>query len=109
MRRAILVIIGLAIGACGGGDGGSDDVSGGPGGPYFVDGAFFDQDVTGVTPAGNSAAIIGALRAAGGWGNGDVFQIDFSIDATIHSEYWDGGTIQVKGTFRGTFPPQSCS
>jgi hypothetical protein len=36
-------------------------------------------------------------------------QIDFSIDATIHSEYWDGGTIQVKGTFRGTFPPQSCS
>ena len=36
-------------------------------------------------------------------------QVDFSIDATIHSEYWDGGAIQVKGTFRGTFPPQSCS
>ena len=36
-------------------------------------------------------------------------QIDFSVDATVHSEFWDGGAIQVKGTFRGTFPPNPCS
>jgi serine/threonine-protein kinase len=36
--------------------------------------------VSGVTPASNSEAIIGSLRGAGGWGNGDTFQIDFGIE-----------------------------
>ncbi len=84
--RITLVTIATVIAACGGGgddggDGGGDGGGGlGPGGPYFPQGTFWDQDVTAVTPAGNSDAIIGSLRGAGGWGNGDVFQIDFSIE-----------------------------
>jgi hypothetical protein len=52
----------------------------GGGGPYFPRGAFFDEDVSGLDPASNSADIIAALRAAGGWGNGDTMQIDNSLD-----------------------------
>lgn len=77
----------ICMAACGGGGGGDDDGGGddggnpqGPGGPYFPQGAFWDQDVSGETPAANSDAIIGSLRAAGGWGNGDVFQIDFGME-----------------------------
>lgn len=80
----MLIAAVLGVAACGGGgddDGGDDDgPTLGPGGPYFPQGAFWDQDVMGVTPASNSDAIIGSLRGAGGWGNGDVFQIDFSIE-----------------------------
>lgn len=86
----MLVVMAVTAAACGGGsgddDGGDDGGNGdggptlGPGGPYFPQGAFWDQDVSGVAPASSSAAIISSLRAAGGWGNGDVFQIDFSIE-----------------------------
>lgn len=38
-----------------------------------------------------------------------AIRIHFSVDATIHSEFWDGGAVRVQGTFRGEFPPQSCS
>jgi len=41
---------------------------------------FFNVDVSGTSPASNSDSIIGSLRAAGGWGNGDRMQIDFSLD-----------------------------
>ncbi len=80
----IAIVSVLAAAACGGGDddGGGDDGGTvlGPGGPYFPQGAFWDQDVSNVAPAGNSNAIISSLRGAGGWGNGDTFQIDFSIE-----------------------------
>jgi hypothetical protein len=89
MATIVLVVMAAACGG-GGGGGGGDGGGGdggddggttlGPGGPYFPQGAFWDQDVSAVAPAGNSDAMIGALRAAGGWGNGDVFQIDFSIE-----------------------------
>ena len=36
-------------------------------------------DVSGLSPDSTSAAIIAALDAAGGWGNGNTLQIDFSI------------------------------
>jgi serine/threonine-protein kinase len=65
--------------ACGDGPGGGGGVLG-PGGPYFAQGGFWNQDVAGVAPASNSADIIASLRRAGGWGNGDVFQIDFGIE-----------------------------
>jgi serine/threonine-protein kinase len=52
----------------------------GPSGPYFEQPMFFDTDVSGVAPGATSAATIAALRAEGGWGNNDLFQIDFSID-----------------------------
>ncbi len=48
-------------------------------GRYFDQGWFY-QDVSGLAPASSSAAMITSLRGAGGWGNGDLFQIDFSID-----------------------------
>jgi serine/threonine-protein kinase len=57
-----------------------DDVIDPPSGRMFPDGAWFYADVSGEAPAANSDAIIGSLRAAGGWGNDDTMQIDFSID-----------------------------
>jgi hypothetical protein len=47
---------------------------------YFTAGAFFLEDVSSAPKAARSDAQIQALRARGGFGNGDVFQIDFSID-----------------------------
>jgi hypothetical protein len=38
-----------------------------------------------------------------------AIQIHFSVDAVLHSEFWDGGSIRVQGTFHGTFPPNACS
>lgn len=77
-RRAQILLVTIGLVGCGGDDGGGTVIGGG--GPYFPAGAFWDQDVSGVAPAANSDAIIGSLRGAGGWGNGDTFQIDFSID-----------------------------
>jgi hypothetical protein len=37
------------------------------------------KDVSGLLPDTRSDAIIGALESSGGWGNGNKFQIDFSI------------------------------
>ena len=37
-----------------------------------------------------------------------AIQIHFSVDAVLHSEFWDGGTIRVQGTFHGAFPPNEC-
>ncbi|MCX5744543.1 MAG: hypothetical protein NT062_18795 [Proteobacteria bacterium] len=69
--------------ACGGSDGGGSNGDGGvvgAPGPYFETSMFWNLDVSAVTPAANSAAIISALRDAGGWGNGDLMQLDFSFD-----------------------------
>lgn len=68
----------LGCGAGGGDDGGG--YFGSVGGPYFTQPMFWNRDVSGVDPAANSDAIIASLRAAGGWGNADKFQIDFSMD-----------------------------
>ena len=80
------------VGDTDGGGGGTDAGSGDSGtggtdagtptgdGHYFPAGAFFTQDVSGEEPASYSDDVIAALRDAGGWGNGDFFQIDFSID-----------------------------
>jgi hypothetical protein len=35
--------------------------------------------------------------------------VDFSVDATLHSEYWDGGQILAKGRFRAVFPRSACT
>ncbi len=70
----------VALAACGGDDGNPGQDFGSTGGPFFTQPMFFNRDVSGATKASNSGAIISALRAAGGWGNGDKMQIDFSID-----------------------------
>jgi serine/threonine-protein kinase len=41
---------------------------------------FWNRDVAGAPVARDSASILAALRASGGWGHGDRFHIDFSID-----------------------------
>jgi serine/threonine-protein kinase len=49
-------------------------------GPYFTQPMFFNSDVSTTAKAGNSAAIIASLAAAGGWGNSNKMQIDFTLD-----------------------------
>ena len=91
MGRSDLKSAALALGflvACGDGGGegpelGLDariDPPVGGMGPYFETPMFFNEDVSGAQPAATSAQQIAALRASGGWGNGDVMQIDFSIE-----------------------------
>ncbi|HEX6245169.1 MAG TPA: hypothetical protein VFZ61_29810 [Polyangiales bacterium] len=63
-----------------GGSGSSEDAAAGGGSSRYFSSAFFLEDVAGKPKASNSDAAIRALRARGGWGNGDLFQIDFSID-----------------------------
>ena len=48
-------------------------------GPYFATPMFFNRDVRAVAKAPNSDAIIASLKAAGGWGNSNIMQIDFSL------------------------------
>lgn len=85
-NRRICVGVVAFVAACGGGDGtdlgldGRIDPPIGAKGPYFETPMFFNTDVSGVPKAGTSDAQIAALRASGGWGNGDVMQIDFSIE-----------------------------
>jgi serine/threonine-protein kinase len=102
MRVATILGIILSAGACGvgpiagdpeTGDGGSaagDDgtvtasgdaeaLTAGTG-PYFTVPMFFNTDVSAVPKAANSAAQISSLAAAGGWGNSNRMQIDFSLD-----------------------------
>jgi serine/threonine-protein kinase len=66
-------------------------------GPYFTQPMFFNSDVSAVPRAANSAAIISALSAAGGWGNSNKMQIDFSLDVLSASS----------STPRLTFTPTS--
>src|SRR6266850_1537368 len=40
--------------------------------------------------------------------SGTAIQIDFSVDATLGSESANSPAMDVKGTFRATFPMQSC-
>jgi hypothetical protein len=75
-------------GAQGAGDGsvaladGTQEITGAVAGigPYFTTPMFFNIDVSAVPRAANSASIIAALSAAGGWGNGNRMQIDYALD-----------------------------
>jgi len=72
----------LAVAACGGTSpvgGGDDGPATGTSGPYFDKPMFFNRDVSGEAKAANSDALIASIRGAGGWGNGDLMQVDFSF------------------------------
>jgi serine/threonine-protein kinase len=73
--RGIVVV--LVIAGCGGGGG---EAVGTGEGPFFETAMFFNRDVSNATKSAQSDAMIGSLRAAGGWGNGDRMHIDFSFD-----------------------------
>jgi hypothetical protein len=69
---------GTSGGSTSGGDGG------GGGGTSTIGGIFqvaepWTKDVSSLTKDANSDAIIAAMDSAGGWGNGNKLQIDFSI------------------------------
>ena len=81
MRRLSLIVL---VAACGS-DGDDDPATGAPG-PFFDRPMFFNQDYTGLNPSPISSQQIAALRAAGGWGNGDRMQIDFSFDVLLADE-----------------------
>ncbi len=49
-------------------------------GPYFTRPMFWNYDISKAPKAANSAKIISSLKAAGGWGNSNIFQIDFSLN-----------------------------
>lgn len=47
--------------------------------PRFPSGAIWHQDISSATPSPDSTSMINALVGLGGWGNGNKFQIDFSL------------------------------
>jgi hypothetical protein len=65
---------------------------GGSGGGLFSAAVPWTKDVSGAAPSDRSAAIIGALNGAGGWGNDNKLQTDFSI--TVFEA--DSSTPKVK-------------
>ncbi|MCB9596025.1 MAG: hypothetical protein H6719_25110 [Sandaracinaceae bacterium] len=94
-------------------DSGSGPVDSGPGrdgatppgdGHYFPAGSFFTTDVSGASPAPYSDDVIASLRGAGGWGNGDTFQIDFSIEVLTA----DASTPRMDFTETGDFYDPDC-
>jgi serine/threonine-protein kinase len=63
-----------------GGDNGPPSTAVAGTGPYFTTSMFWNVDVSAAPRAANSASIIAALVAAGGWGNSNRMQIDFALD-----------------------------
>jgi len=78
---------------------GSDTV-----GPYFEKEMFFNRDVSQTAKSDDSDAMIAALRAEGGWGNGDTMQIDFEIDVLTA----DANTPMKTFTPTGDFSSPDC-
>jgi len=77
MRGFLLcVLCACSNGSNNGGDGGT--VTPTVGG-IFEAAEPWTEDVSGASPDARSSAIIAALKASGGWGNGNKLQIDFSI------------------------------
>jgi hypothetical protein len=70
----------LCLVACGGDPAGGGGGGAGTSGPFFSQPMFFNRDVSGASASATSPVILAALRAAGGWGNGDKIQIDFGFD-----------------------------
>jgi hypothetical protein len=79
---------------------------GGTGGPLFEGTQPFGSNVSRSAAAKRSDAIIQALNGMGGWGNGNAFQIDFSIPIF----YADSSTprVQVVGTEDYCFGGPDC-
>jgi serine/threonine-protein kinase len=63
----------------------TDPMATGKAGPYFTAPMFFNTDVSTAPKAAGSDALIAALVAEGGWGNGNKMQIDFDLDVLTAS------------------------
>src|SRR5262245_32504989 len=107
MRVAGCIALVTALGCSGPGGSNSDGNGSGDGppfstngsGPYFTQPMFWNIDVSNTPKASYSDATIAALRAAGGWGNGDVFQIDYSITVLIADNSTPTRTFTKTGDF----------
>ena len=116
LQIGMFLILGACLDACGvvpgdgdsiaddGDDGG--DVDGGvslsvtaAAGPYFTTPMFFNSDISAVPKAANSASLIAALAAAGGWGNGNRMQIDFALDVLPANSTTPKRTFTPTGDF----------
>jgi hypothetical protein len=104
--RGIAIACALLVGCGGSDDGAGSDAPpfSSMAGPYFTSPMFWNQDVSGTQKASYSDQMIGALRAAGGWGNTDIFQIDFSFEVLTA----DGGTPERTFTTTGDFYEPDC-
>ena len=109
MRGGFWIACAMLVG-CGAGGGGDDGVAAdappfsSSGGPYFTSPMFWNRDVSESPRATYSESMIAALRAAGGWGNSDTFQIDFSFDVLAA----DGSTPERTFTKTGDFYAPDC-
>lgn len=65
------------------------------GGPLFAGPQPWTADVSGAPASERSPAILAALDDAGGWGNGDVFQVDFAMP--VHTAGPDTPRMTVTG------------
>ncbi|HEX2656760.1 MAG TPA: hypothetical protein VHU40_00755 [Polyangia bacterium] len=97
---------GTTTGGSGGaatGTGGTSSASGGAGGTPSSTGGLFGQpepwtkDVSTLTKDARSNAIIAALKAMGGWGNGNKLQIDFSIPLFFADATTPRATVTAPG------------
>lgn len=70
---------GTSGGGAGTSGGGAGASGGGVAGGLFETSAPWNKDVSALPKSSRSDAIIAALQSAGGWGNGNTLQIDFSI------------------------------
>ncbi len=68
-------------------------------GPYFTTPMFFNQDVSALPKSASSDAMIAALVAEGGWGNGNRMQVDFAIDVLTASSTTPMQTFTPTGDF----------
>jgi serine/threonine-protein kinase len=73
-------------------------------GPLFTKPMFWNQDVSAVAKSGTSDAVIAGLAAAGGWGNSNTMQIDFSIEVLTA----DGSAPHETFTENGDWASPDC-
>jgi len=113
MCAVVLCVVGVACAGCSGGTGkpsagqSAKPSAGATGAGALFQGAEpFTSQVSGSAVSKRSAAIIQALNGMGGWGNGNAFQIDFSIPLF----YADHGTprVQVVGAEDYCFGGPDC-
>jgi hypothetical protein len=70
---------------------------------WFPQTFFFNQNIENRSVDSQSATLISALKARGGWGNGNIFQIDYSIDVY----YTDAQTVLLPFQDEGVYSPDS--
>src|SRR5213080_4846988 len=80
MRAIWFCLLATGCGDNNNNNGGTTGGMAGTGKGVFPSSAPWYTDVSGASLDGKSADVISGLAAAGGWGNGNTMQIDFSIE-----------------------------